>query len=953
MRAPILLIEDNPITCKLVRVTLETAGYEMIDAPTGERGLMLFAARRPSLVLLDLLLPDVDGFELFRQLRALPHGPDVPILAFSGMLSPFDESRLSDVGFDDVVTKPIEPSRLLQIVRGYLPPDEPPVRRSGPQKQLVIADDDAVQRKMVTLRLQRAGFKVVAAADGQEALERARQIKPDAIVSDVLMPRLDGFGLCMAIRNDPELAQIPIVLISNSYLDAEDKHLARRAGADEMLVRTPELRDVIALLNDDRRTVRPATPVVALDPELERERIRRMMNQLERQVSMHAGLTQRCALLSAELSVLSGISEAVATEHDIEGALHQILASCFDAGGISLGTMYLLDDHGLRGVRFGVMDSWNEDDIQGFFGHRALLDRAIATQSLVTIPSESHSEASYRDLLERTGARSLMIAPLGHKGQPLGALVTMSRSLEVQPSDRVSFAQAVAGQISLALALARSFQAKDASEQAARANATLLRSILESMAEGVVVADERGVISLHNHAADSILPPGWMTPNPEQPLGRALRGERVDRADVQIPEIERWLNVNARPLGDDGSVPRGAVAVFRDVTDERASHARMLVSERMASLGTLAAGVGHEINNPLMSVLGNLEMAITDVRRLRREHAGINFEELGEELHDAKEAAERVRNIVRDLKLFSRSDEETRGDVDVERVMESSVRMVWNEIRHRATLVRDYKPVPAVHANESRLGQVFLNLVMNAAQAIPEGRANQNEIQVGTSLAADGRVRVFVTDTGSGMMPDVVEKIFNPFFTTKPIGVGTGLGLAICHQLVSSVGGEIVVDSAPGQGTTFAVMLPAAAASIAVTADPKLAGGPTPRRARVLVIDDEVMVATMIRRALGREHEVVTLTDPIEALRQLEQGHTFDLILCDLMMPNATGMDVYAAVAKHDPALAERMVFITGGAFTEQARDFMDTTANASIEKPIDVTALRAFVNERLAGGPT
>jgi CheY-like chemotaxis protein len=121
----------------------------------------------------------------------------------------------------------------------------------------------------------------------------------------------------------------------------------------------------------------------------------------------------------------------------------------------------------------------------------------------------------------------------------------------------------------------------------------------------------------------------------------------------------------------------------------------------------------------------------------------------------------------------------------------------------------------------------------------------------------------------------------------------------------------------------------------------------------VLVIDDEIMVATMIRRALGRDHEVVTLTDPIEALRQLEQGHTFDLILCDLMMPNATGMDVHAAVVKHDPALAERMVFITGGAFTEQAREFMDTTANARIEKPIDATALRAFVNERLAGGST
>ncbi|MEO8845466.1 MAG: response regulator [Kofleriaceae bacterium] len=951
----ILLVEDNPITCKLVRYTLEKDGYQVIDAPDGATGLALYLERRPSLILLDMLLPDIDGFELFHKLRALPNGSDVPILAFSGILSVHDEARLSEVGFDDVVTKPIEPSRLLQIVKGYLPPVDPAPtpRGDGTVRTLVVADDDAVQRKMVALRLQRAGFKVTTAADGQEALERARELRPYAIVSDVLMPRLDGFGLCMAVRSDPSISQIPIVLISNSYLDSEDKSLARRAGADDMLVRTPELRDVIELLHNKVGTTRVRRSQTAtLDPELERERIRRMMNQLERQVAMHAGMSQRCSLLSAELSVLSGISEAVATEHDIEGALHQILASCFDAGGISLGTMYLLDDDKLRGVRFGMMESWSDADVTAFFGHRDLLDAAIASQSLVTVPSEAHPEGEFRTLLDRTGARSLTIAPLGHKGQPLGALVTMSRSLEFQPSDRIAFVAAVAGQISLALALARSFQAKDASERAARANATVLRSILDSMAEGVVVSDEHGAVTHWNQAATSILHVAaedlraQVIDRPEFPLARALRGESVDRAEVSLDKTETWLSINARPLGDDQSA-HGAVAVFRDVTIERAAQTRMLVSERMASLGTLAAGVGHEINNPLMSVLGNLEMAITDLRRIRHDHAEVDFLELGELLRDGKEAAERVRDIVRDLKLFSRSDEETGGEVDVEHVMESSVRMVWNEIRHRATLVRDYHVTPKVYANESRLGQVFLNLVVNAAQAIPEGRASQNEIRIGIGVAPDGRVRVSVTDTGCGMTPELVAKIFTPFFTTKPIGVGTGLGLAICHQLVVAAGGEITVESTAGVGTTFAVLLPPSHSVERVESVVRPAVR-DPRRRKILVIDDELLVATTFRRALGRDHDVTMLTDPRHALRLIEGGERFDLVICDLMMPDMTGMDLHAELVARVPEMARRMVFITGGAFTEQAREFLDTHKNPSLEKPIDLEGLRTFVDARL-----
>ena len=961
MSAPILVIEDNPITSKQMRYTLEAGHHEVVVAADCASGLASVRERRPVLILLDLLLPDGDGFELLGQLRALPNASDVPILALSGILSPHDEARLSKVGFDDVVSKPIDPSRLLQVVKAYLPPAEAPSARAAPTaggtRTLVLADDDAVQRKLVALRLQRAGFQVTTAADGQEAFERARSVKPYAIVSDVLMPRLDGFGLCIAVRNDPVLAQTPVLLISNSYLDTEDRTLARRAGADELLVRTPELNDVIAALHSDLASKRGAQAgPSSLDPRLEHDHLCRALNQLERQVAQQAGLAQRCSLLSAELSVLSGISEAVATEHDIEGALHQILATCLDAGGVALGVLYLVDPDGMRGIPFGTLERCAGDDIAAFFGHRELLDSAIASQTLICVPSRSAPEDRHRTLLERTTARSLMIAPLGHKGQALGALVTMSASLDELPRDRIAFAQAVAGQVSLALALARSFQAKDASERSARANATVLRSILDSMAEGVLVSDERGAVTHANHAASRILraPPealhAVVRERPELPLMRALQGESIDGVETCLHDDGdgTWLSVNARSLVDDAGNVHGAVTVFRDVTAEKAANARMLVSERMASLGTLAAGVGHEINNPLMAALGNLDMALNDLRKLRRELGDrAELSEIAEELRDAREATERVRNIVRDLRVFSRSDRETRSAVDIEQALESSIRMVWNAIRYHAELVRDFQPVPPVYANESRLGQVFMNLIMNAAQAIPEGRAADNEIRIATSLDGDGRVRIAISDTGCGMSPEVVAKCFTPFFTTKPIGVGTGLGLAICHQLVAAAGGEILVDTRLGTGTTFTVVLPAMAGAACI--DKPVADVVSAcRRGRILIVDDELIVANTLQRALARDHDVTGLIDPREAVRQIENGQAFDVILCDLMMPKVTGMELYETLAVLAPDQASRMIFITGGVFTDKGRAFLDSTGNAYVEKPVDLDMLRALVVSRI-----
>jgi len=244
---------------------------------------------------------------------------------------------------------------------------------------------------------------------------------------------------------------------------------------------------------------------------------------------------------------------------------------------------------------------------------------------------------------------------------------------------------------------------------------------------------------------------------------------------------------------------------------------------------------------------------------------------------------------------------------------------------------------------------VFLNLIVNAAQAIPDGRANQNEIRVATSLTDDGRVRVDIADSGSGMPPEVVAQLFTPFFTTKPIGVGTGLGLSICHQLVTAVGGEISVETELGKGTTFTVLLPAAAASPQVPRTITTPEAAATRRGRVLLIDDEPIVATTLHRALSRHHDVVA-KDAAEAIRAIEQGGVFDVIFCDLMMPDISGMDVYAELARIAPAQAARMVFITGGAFTVRGREFLERTKNKHLEKPIDLGELRALVDAAVRG---
>ncbi len=377
-----------------------------------------------------------------------------------------------------------------------------------------------------------------------------------------------------------------------------------------------------------------------------------------------------------------------------------------------------------------------------------------------------------------------------------------------------------------------------------------------------------------------------------------------------------------------------------------AAREKLVQSERLTVAGQLATGVGHEINNPLAFVTGNLHVVLEQLATVAREEGASVAERLREPmqaLEDARRGAERIRVIVRDLRTLARADDTHLGPVDVHAALEFSVALAMPHLRHRAQVERRYGAVPLVRANEARLGQVFLNLLVNAAQAIPEGDAAHHRVTLVTRREGD-HVVVEVRDTGSGMSPEVLSRIFEPFFTTKSRNEGTGLGLSICLGIIHSMDGELKAESEPGRGTTFRVTLKMSEVQVVSSHASARTVADVQARKRVLIVDDEPGIGSVMRRILGRVHDVVVLQSGRDALALLREDDGFDRVFCDLMMADLTGMDLYERLAAVQAECLSRFVFMTGGGFTERARKFLAAVSTPRIDKPFEPEVIRALV---------
>ncbi len=484
------------------------------------------------------------------------------------------------------------------------------------------------------------------------------------------------------------------------------------------------------------------------------------------------------------------------------------------------------------------------------------------------------------------------------------------------------------------------------------------RHLVEAAPDGVVVS-RNGVVLYANPAALRLL--GYA--NASEMVGRSM-AEFLSPEDMRVMRERVMASASGAALGPrtyaakrrDGSevaaeitsLPivwegdRAVIAFARDVTERTRLEAQLVRTERLASLGTLSAGLAHEVNNPLAFASLGLE-------RLQRLVAKLGSETLRKELEDViadvRGGTDRVAAIVRDLRAFGREEMIGPARAELGTVLDGVQRLVAHVVSARALLDVRLGDLPAVRAQPHRLEQVFTNLVVNATHAFAE-HAPENRISITGQVRADGRVAITVADNGAGMTPEVLARAFDPFFTTKP-GTGSGLGLWISHSIVSEVGGELTLESGPGAGTRALVVLDRADdGATVVRPDPD--GARPQRRVSVFVVDDEPAIVRAVHALLTPEHDVMFATSGDEALARLLSGPEPDVVLCDLSMPGVTGADVYSRLAAGRPGLERKVVFMTGGAFTDATRAFLDRVPNRRLEKPFTLAAIELALRESL-----
>ncbi len=540
-----------------------------------------------------------------------------------------------------------------------------------------------------------------------------------------------------------------------------------------------------------------------------------------------------------------------------------------------------------------------------------------------------------------------------HAGRPwLGALACRAGDgervfCEVHVSPFSADAQGVRGNLAVR---------RDIAHRAERDAALALvhrefRAVLSAIPDGVAVLRD-GRIYFANQAFLATV-----RLSEEDVIGKDY-SEFVHPDDRSQFELEHQQRVTRVRLVSNSGPPRfveistaGAVSfegraamilLSRDTTDYRLAQEQLARAERLSALGVLAASVAHEINNPLAYVILNLELVQTEP------HSTLLAAQR-EALDEAIDGVRRIRQIVAELRGFSGSDGPGPAEpVDVQKAVTSALNIVQNEIRHRARLERDHEPGLFVLAREGQLVQVLVNVLANAAQAIPASSGQEHLISVRTLRSASDQVLIAISDTGCGIAESSLAHVFEPFFTGKRRGKGSGLGLPISKRIIDAFGGQIRMESQPGRGTRVFIELPAVKTTplgVIASIAPSSIVQQRARRARVLVVDDERPLARTLRRVLST-HEVVLAYDGTAAYDILQLDRSFDVVLCDLMMPGLSGVELYQRVSALHPELESRFIFMTGGSLSELGDAFLECVGPRVLTKPFDHSRMLEWVNE-------
>jgi two-component system NtrC family sensor kinase len=519
-------------------------------------------------------------------------------------------------------------------------------------------------------------------------------------------------------------------------------------------------------------------------------------------------------------------------------------------------------------------------------------------------------------------------APLVAAGRTMGAVSVSSDRAGALGKPELTLVSLVLAQGAIALENARLVELLSSAKRE-------WEKTVDAISQAICIVDAHGTVRRANRVfADLIqlpvtaipgrpwlglLPPAW-----SDPVARAIAEPSVTSAEIRVGE--RALLLTTIPMAEPGS----AVLVFEDQTERRRLQEQLIQSEKMSAIGQLIAGVAHDLNNPLASVVGFSDFLA---------EAGVPSS-LEEPLQVIRQEAERAATIVKNLLSFARSQEGERARQPIQQLLESTLVLLRNQLMaHKVEATLDVEPgLPDVEVNANQIKQVFVNLINNACQAIASD-APSGRIWISAKRAQDV-IAVSVTDSGPGIPDDVAARVFEPFFTTKPEGEGTGLGLSICQGILKEHGGRLTLESRPDSGATFTVELPVGVP--AVRAEPAPAPRGESRPLRILVVDDEPHILHYMRATLESwGHSVEVASDGAYALERALAG-PFDVIICDLRMPHLSGRDMYMKLARQDPRVAERIIFATGDTVRGDTLQFLDGLGRPYLHKPFTLAELRA-----------
>ncbi len=541
------------------------------------------------------------------------------------------------------------------------------------------------------------------------------------------------------------------------------------------------------------------------------------------------------------------------------------------------------------------------------------------------------------------------------------------RSLEVEAS---SISITYVGNPAM-IVVVRDISLRKTSLESLKRSEENLKNILHEMPEGMLIVDQNNILFTnrtlarllgYTSEADLIGRSKFDLIHPDYHTVIRERVERIFEKGGSNPLLKlklihkngNFLDVESSSISIQFNGKPAVLGVLRDITLKNQIESRSALNEKLATVGTLAAGVAHEINNPLTYILGNLVFLKENFEEFKHqmEHKDCMdergrklFKEIEAELSDTTQGGERIRDIVRGLKSFTRTGEDPLMEIDLNQTVESAIDMTLHEFKEKTRVEKEFTPgLPLLTANPGKLHQVFTNLLINAGQAIEGHLPEQNKIRVRTGRNQE-TLFVEISDTGKGIPENVLPKIFDPFFTTKAVGVGTGLGLSICGEIVRRYKGTIEVQSQLGKGTTFTVRLPLDNGLKAGTLG--LISPAVTKRGRVLVVDDEPGNLELLNRVLKKENEVLTALNGLDALGILERENgQVDAIVSDFNMPDMNGEALYKNLAQKFPGLEKRIVFITGGLFTAEAGDFIASIPNPCLEKPFKFEDLLRTVSQ-------